>query len=56
MMPQYIYIGLVVLSLTIEAYRHGKPKSGTHDLRDQIIAVAISQSLLILGGFYSGLI
>lgn len=52
MIPQIIMIILIAISLARSVHMHGKPKEGNHDFRDDIIAIAIGQGMLIWGGFY----
>lgn len=52
MIPQIIMLLFVVIGLVGGALRHGEPKKGNHDFRNDIIAIAIGQAMLIWGGFY----
>ena len=52
MIPQIIMILFVAIALARGVHMHSKPKKGNHDFRDDIIAIAIGQGLLIWGGFY----
>jgi len=51
--PQYIYAGLSIIGLMAESYKHGKLKTGKHDVWTSIIATVIISALLFWGGFFS---
>ncbi len=55
MIPQFIVLGLMCLSLGIEMARHGKPKEGNHSFFIQLTSSAITFSILYWGGFFKGL-
>lgn len=39
MIPQIIYLSLLLISLLIQAYEHGKPKQGKHNFWYNLISV-----------------
>jgi hypothetical protein len=51
--PQIILIVLLGISLLINAYKHGKPKTGTYDLFVSLLNAGITIWILIAGGFFS---
>lgn len=50
--PQYAYIGLIILSLVLNAALHGTPKTGNHNVLLAVIGCIISLWILISGGFF----
>jgi len=46
MIPQFIYIGLVLIALVSAGYKHNKPKEGKHNMYTDIITMAIMIGLL----------
>jgi len=51
--PQIILIVLLGISLLINAYQHGKPRTGTHNLFVSILSAGITLWILIAAGFFS---
>ena len=49
---QITYIVLVLISLMINSYQHGKPKEGKHNVFVYLISLGISASILYWGGFF----
>ena len=54
--PQIIYFCLLGVSLLISGYRHGKPKTGKHNLFVDLISTLISAILLYFGGFFHSIL
>ena len=52
MIPQIIVIVIWVLSLMLASYMHGKPQTGTHNVLNTIISIALTFGLLWSGGFF----
>jgi hypothetical protein len=50
--PQLIFIALALISLGIVMSKHGEPKTGSHNVFIEILATAISFSLMYWGGFF----
>jgi hypothetical protein len=50
--PQIILIVLLSIGLLVNAYMHGKPKSGTYNLFKSLMHTAIMIWILIAGGFF----
>lgn len=51
--PQYTYLALTFVGLGAAMARHGKPKTGTHDLGSDVFATLLVIGLLYAGGFFS---
>ena len=56
MAPQIIYIVLVLINLVMFGYRHGKPKTGNHNIWVDLIAITLVIALLYWGGFFDPLL
>jgi len=56
MLPQLIYIALILTSLVLSGYRHGKDKKGKYNLWADLIAMALMVGLLYWGGFFDPII
>ena len=50
--PQIILISLIGVSLLLESYLHGKPRSGNYNIFEKIISYMIEIGLLCWGGFF----
>ena len=50
--PQITVLVLAGLGALSEAYMHGKPKTGKHNIFTHIIATSISLWILWAGGFF----
>lgn len=55
MIPQIIYIILLIINLILIGYNHDKPKTGKHNMFTDIIVLAILIGLLYWGGFFDPL-
>jgi hypothetical protein len=51
--PQIILIVLLAINLLINAYLHGRPRTGTHNLFVSLLNAGITLWVLIAGGFFS---
>lgn len=51
--PEITLLVLQAIGLGISLARHGEPKTGTNNVYIDMIALSISQALLIWGGFYA---
>lgn len=56
MIPQLIYIALILIGLGIAFAEHGQPKKGKHNAWITVIATIIVLILLFKGGFFDVLI
>lgn len=50
--PEIIYLLLSLAGLLLEANRHGKPKTGNHDLRSSLFATFLMLALLYWAGLF----
>jgi len=50
--PQIILLVVVGISLMLESYLHGQPKTGTYNVFSSILGKFILLSLLTWGGFF----
>jgi hypothetical protein len=55
MTPQIIYIGIFLINLVLSGYKHGKDRTGTHNLWVDLVAYALGIGLLYWGGFFDPL-
>lgn len=55
MIPQYIYIALLILTLVVNAIEHGKPKRD-YNINTALGAMALNIWLMYEGGFLDPLI
>ena len=51
-LPQYIYLGLLVLSLGITLAKHGERRTDKHSFFTSLTGAAITIWLLAWGGFF----
>ena len=56
MLPQLIYLGIVLLGLGVSLAEHGKPKQGYNSFLQNLLATAITIGLLYWGGFFDVLL
>lgn len=52
MIPQLIYLALLLAGMLLKAHQHGKPKEGNENFWTGFIAQAIIIWLLYAGGFF----
>jgi LPXTG-motif cell wall-anchored protein len=52
--PQIIMIILIVLGVGVDLERHGKPKTGEHNIGWSLFGAAVTVALLWWGGFFAG--
>jgi len=55
MTPQIIYILLILANLMLISNRHGKEKTGKHNLWIDLVSLALMVGLIYWGGFFNPL-
>jgi len=54
MIPQILYLSLIMLSLGINIAKHGQPrKPGTENAWHTLVGAAISLTIMYYGGFFA---
>lgn len=53
MIPQIIFLSLVLIGLMLNSFMHGKDKTGKYNVFYHLIANLITLSLLYYGGFFN---
>ena len=56
MLPQIIYVAIVILGLGVELERHGKPKEGKYNFITSALVTGLVFGLLYWGGFFDAFI
>jgi len=56
MVPQIIYVGMLLIDLIIIGNRHGKEKKGKYNIWADLITLGLGAGLLYWGGFFDKLI
>lgn len=56
MLPQLIYLGLLLLGLGESLYKNGEPKTGKHSFGWSLVSSVIVVYILYKGGFFDVLI
>ncbi len=51
--PQALMLGLIFLSICMNASKNGQPRTGHYDLGAALIANAIMLAVLVWGGFFA---
>ncbi len=52
MIPQIIYIIMILISLVVSGYMHGKEKTGKYNVFIELLFMALRIGLLYWGGFF----
>jgi len=56
MIPQLIYIALVLVSFGINLAEHGKPRTGKYNAWISFFSLIIAMTILYYGGFFNPLL
>lgn len=53
MVPQLLYLGLMLLELGIALGKHGEPRTGKHSFFRSTFGFALISTILYYGGFFN---
>jgi len=53
MIPQIIYICLLIFTLTVHLIKHDEPREGNYNFWHMVIAGSITVTILYYGGFWN---
>lgn len=55
MIPQYIMLSFMLITIGIDIERNGKEKTGKHNIVTTLIGIAVNFATLYWGNFFEGL-